>query len=63
MDTDDKFWQECMMNIDIFNEYYINNKDTILFNKIDKDARDVLISTNSKNLFELKQKYDRNFAK
>ena len=59
LDTDDKFWQECMMNIDIFNEYYINNKDTILFNKIDEDARDVLISTNSKNLFELKQKYDR----
>ena len=60
LDTDDKFWQECMMNIDIFNQYYTNHKDSALFNHIDEDARDILISTKSKNLFELKQKYNRN---
>lgn len=49
----DSFWQQCMLNKELFDKNYKDRKDSIIYKCIDSDARDVFIETNSKNYFQL----------
>ena len=49
----DSFWQQCMLNKELFDKNYKNRKDSLIYKHIDSDARDVFIETNSKNYFQL----------
>ena len=59
INTDDKFWQQCMANKDLFDKCYIDRKNHPIYKKIDQDARDIFLKYQPKNFFELQDRYHK----
>lgn len=53
INTDDKFWQQCMSNKDLFDKCYIGRKNHPIYKSIDKDSREIFLRYKCKNFFEL----------
>jgi len=59
IDKDDTYWQKQMSNIVLFEQKFKNHQDHPIYNTVDEDARDVFLSTKSKNYFELLIKHNK----
>lgn len=55
--TNDTFWQQNMSDEKIFNQYYNNHHNSIIYTQIDLESRNTVLKNNVRNFFELQQKY------
>jgi hypothetical protein len=59
IDTNDIYWQEQMMNKSVFEGTLKAHQNHLIYSNVDHDARDIFISTKSKNYFELLHKHNK----